>query len=262
VQAPPANKHTQGVTMKSHNALIAVAALLLCLSVQPLIAAPNHSLQWGVDTNEQFTYALQRKLGDSSWINQFNSSLSFITAMDEGQKVIVTVTDLEPIPDRINSSSQVPNSFSALVRENDSEQLGSNSTLFAVPIGDWGFLTQMSGFTAVGWTVINTDTEWGAMLSLTIEDGESIAYYQEIRYEKQNGTLNYLRLRLNSLGNDLLDIVFVQWHPGMPTVLSPELQLSTTLTVLLGVAVASVASVIVYKKYTGRKSIAQRLGSQ
>jgi hypothetical protein len=246
--------------MKSHDAFIAVAALLFCLSIEPVIATPNHSLQWGVDTNEQFTYALQRKLGNSSWIGQTSASLSFISAMDEGQKATAVVTSLGLIPDTINSSYDMPNSFCALIRENDSTQLATNFTLFVVPIGDWGFLTQMSGFTSGGWTVINTDTEWGATLSLTIEDGDSIAYYQELRYEKQNGTLNYLRLRLSSLGNALLDIVFVQWHPGMPTVLSPELQLSTTLTVLLGVAVASVASVIVYKKHTGRKSIAQRLG--
>lgn len=237
-----------------------MTVLLLCLPVSFVNASPNNSLQWGVQINEQFTYALQRKLGDPVLISQFNKSLSFIMGMDEGQKAIVTVTGLQTIPSTINTTDEMPNSFCTLVRENDSAQLVTNFTLFVVPIGDWNFLTQMSGFGVSGWTTINTDTEWGASLSVDIQDNQTVTYYQELRYEKQNGTLNYLRVRISSLGTDLLDLVFVHWHAGMPTVLASELQVSVILIAFLGVGVASVASVVVYRMYTGRKSIARRLG--
>jgi hypothetical protein len=246
--------------MKPRREFIAAAVVCLCLAIPFAAAVPNHSLQWGVEISEQFTYALQRKLGDASWINRFNKSLAFIVSMEEGQKAIVTVTNLQTIPSIINSTGEMPNSYCTLARENDSVQLVTNFTLFVVPIEDWSFLTQMSGFQSSGWTIINTDSEWGASLSLDIQDEQTITYYQDIRYEKQNGTLNYLRVRFSSLGNDLLDIVFVHWHTGMPTILGSELEVWIIFILLLGVGVASVVSVFVYRMYVGRKSIARRLG--
>jgi hypothetical protein len=224
------------------------------------LAQSNNSLQWGVQIGEQFTYDLQRKMGEPAMIGQFNNSLSFIMGMDEGQKAIVTVTSLQAIPSTINTTLEMPNSFCTLIRENDSAQLATNFTLFVVPIGDWNFLTQMSGFQASGWTTINTDTEWGASLSIDIQDNQTITYYQELRYEKENGTLNYLRVRISSLGTDLLDLIFVHWHAGMPTVLAPEFQVPAILIAFLSIGVASVASVFVYMMHNRRKSIARRLG--
>jgi hypothetical protein len=234
--------------------------LLVCLPIPALMGVSNNSIQWGVQVNEQFTYDLQRKFGDRSWIDQYNTSLPFIIAMQEGQKVVVTVTALQIIPSTINVTLEMPNSFCTLTRENDSAQLASNSTLFVVPVGDWDFLTQMSGFASTDWTIINTESEWGAFRSVDVQDSQTITYYQELRYEKQNGTLNYLRVRISSLGNDLMDIVFVHWHSGMPTVLAPELEVSAIAIALLGIGVASVVSVFVYRIYAGRKSIARRLG--
>lgn len=246
--------------MESQRVFLTAATLLLCLSAPFAVATPNHSLQWGAEINEQFTYALQRKLGNTTLINWFNNSLSFVSAMDEGQKAIVTIRGLQQIPERINSTNDVPNSFCSLVRQNDSAQLVSNTTLFVVPVGDWIFLTDMSGFLATGWTIINTESEWGATLSLNLEDGETIAYYQELRYEKQNGTLNYLRVRLSTFWTDLLDIVLVQWHAGMPTALAPELQMTTLLSILVGVAAAVMVAIVVFRNVRGKRSIVRRLG--
>ncbi len=264
--------------MMRQRAFIAVTVLLLCLPVSFVNASPNNTLQWGVQTNEQFTYDLQRKQGDPgwinmfptwfnqfpAWINQFNELLSFIPSMDEGQQATVTVTGLQTIPSRINTTDEMPNSFCTLVRQNDSAQLVTNSTLFVVLIGDWNFLTHMSGFENTSLTLINTDSEWGASQNIDVmgySGKGTFNYYQEIRYEKQNGTLNYLELRVSSRGNYALNIVFVHWHAGMPTVLAPELQTTPIVAAvagLLSVGLVSVASVFVYRMQHRRKSIAQK----
>jgi len=71
-----------------------------------------------------------------------------------------------------------------------------------VPIGDWDFLTEIGNITElVGVTLIDTDDEWGTVGTGSIQtgDGSVISVYVELRYEKQNGTLNYLRQRYTTL---------------------------------------------------------------
>ncbi|MHA2021537.1 MAG: hypothetical protein ACW96N_07475 [Candidatus Thorarchaeota archaeon] len=63
--------------------------------------------------------------------------------------------------------------------------------------------------------------------------GTTVNFHIELRYEKENGTLNYIRLRYSALDQDLIDVVFVQWHAGMPTILPPEVQLSSILVIAI-----------------------------
>jgi len=243
--------------------LTILALMLSCQLCSLALSAPNHSLYWAVEADEEFTYALQRYLvtDESIWKDIAFDTLPFGSSIGEGKKIVARVTGLETVPEQINVTTDVPNSFCSVMRENDSVQLWSNLTLFVVPVGDWELLTNMSGLISEGATLIDDEHEWGASRNGAFtRNGVTVTFSYEIRWEKTNGTLSYIRHRYSASGNDLLDIVFVQWHPGMPTILPPELQLSTVLTALLAVGVVSVVSVLVYKKYTSRRPIVRRLG--
>jgi len=243
--------------------LTILALMLSCQLCSLALSAPDDSLYWAVEVDEEFTYALQRYLvtDESIWKDIAFHALPFGSSTGEGKKIVARVTGLETVPEQMNVTTDVPDSFCSVMRENDSVQLWSNLTLFVVPVGNWELLANLSGLITEGAILIDDEHEWGASQSGAFTQGSIvITFYSEIRYEKENGTLTYLRLRYGASGNDLLDIVFVQWHPGMPTILPPELQMSTVLTALLAVGVVSVVSVLVYKKYTSRRPIVRRLG--
>jgi hypothetical protein len=192
-------------------------------------AQPNHTLEWGVDVDDELTYALQRKLIDPSFEVVVSTVAPYIQFMDEGQKATIRFTELELVPDQIESLFDIPNSRATIIRENDSSAFVSNSTLFAIPIGDWDLLSDAMGIEDIsGATLVNNENEWGFTTSGTfVADGNTISVYQELFYEKENGTQTRFRLRYSVFGGDLVDIVFVRWSEGMPTILPPELQMST-----------------------------------
>ncbi|RDE17957.1 MAG: hypothetical protein C4K49_00260 [Candidatus Thorarchaeota archaeon] len=259
----PIDTKTERTRMQRQWKLMIVGLLLSCTLYPLALAAPNNSLYWAVQVDDEFTYALQRYLvpDDSRWVDVASHTLPFGDLIGVGNKVVAKVTGLDPVPDQINVTADVPNSFCAVLQESDSLEIWSDSTLFVVPVGDWDLLTNMSGLIIEGSTLIDNDQEWGVtQTGAFTQDSTPIEFTYEIRYEKTNGTLSYLRSRYRAYGNDIFDIVFVRWFPGMPTILPPELQLSTVLIALLAVGVVSVVSVLVYKKYTSKKPIIQRLG--
>ena len=234
-------------------------------SLTPIVvqAQPNNNLEWGVDVGEEFTYVLQRAyFADPSYVNAVEPDLPFISQMTVGEKVIVRVTDLDTIPTLINETSQLANSTCEMERANDSTVIATGLQAFVVPIGDWEFLTEMSNITGLqGLSVIDTNEEWGSIgIGSFYVQGSTVSVTLEIRYEKENGTLNYLRYRYTTLGTDLIDIIFVNWHQGMPTIVAGSIQ---TPIILIGSAAAVImfiVSVLVYQGYRGRKSIVQKLG--
>ena len=225
-------------------------------------AQPNHTLEWGVDVDEEFTYALQRKLLDPTFEVVVAIVAPYIQFMDEGQKATVRFTDLEAVPDQIESLFDIPNSHSTIIRENDSAAFVSNFTLFAVPIGDWDLLSDSMGIEDIsGATLVDNDNEWGFTTSGTFTaDGNTISLYQELFYEKENGTQTRFRLRYSVFGGDLVDIIFVRWSEGMPTILPPEIPMSTLLIIGVGAAIIIMVAVIVYIGIKSKKPLVQKLG--
>ena len=234
--------------------------IMICTAAVPVtLAQMTHELSWGVDEGEEFVYALQRRLVNDAWKSYIETVLPFVAGFSEGQLVIVTVSSLDNITGLLED---IPVSYCNLTRENDSVVILTNYQLMVVPIGDWSLLTEAGGFTTMpGVTVIDNEDEWGTLTSGVFEAGGlTVSLFQELRYEKENGTLVYLRLRYSSLGNDLVDVVFAQWHAAMPTVLPAELQMSTLLIIAVAAAVGLVVTILVYNQFKSRKSLVRQLG--
>lgn len=235
------------------NSKVRTAALILMLTqfvmLTPLVSATT-GLEWGIEAGENFTYVLQRKLVDPENEGFVASYLPFIVGLKEGQKAIATFTDFEELPDEIGSYNELPRSYCTLSRKNDSHVLTAGYTIMSVPVGNWSLLREIAEIESTpGLSEVETDEEWGTINRGQIVAGQTtVDVYEEIRYEKQNGTLSYLRLRFSALGNDLVDIVFVHWYPGVPTVLPAEIQLSTILVTGIGIAVAIIVAIVVYMR--------------
>ncbi|MGV9169982.1 MAG: hypothetical protein ACOC38_08610 [Promethearchaeia archaeon] len=229
---------------------LALTVLLVQFVLLTPFVSATTGLEWGIEPGEEFTYVLQRKLVDAENEGFVASYLPFIPGIEEGQKVVATFTEFEELPEVIGSYDELPRSYCTLSRENDSEVLTAGYRIMSVPIGNWSLLREIAGIEATPrLTEYDSDSEWG-----TINRGQIVVHqttvnvHEEIRYEKENGTLSYLRLRLSALGNDLVDIVFVHWYPGVPTVLPAEIQLSTILVIGISIAVALIAAIVVYMR--------------
>jgi len=227
-------------------------------------AQGNNSLEWGVDIGEEFTYVLQRAyFADPNYVNAIAPNLPFIQQMTVGEKYKINVTELDTIPMLINETSQMANSTCEMIRANDSSVIATGISAFVVPIGDWDFLTDMSNITGLpDLSLIDTEQEWGTIGvgSFFASDGSVVSITMEVRYEKENGTLNYMRYRYTTLGTDLIDIILVNWHPGMPTIVAGDIQTPIVLIISISAVVCFIVSILVYQGYKGRKSIAQKLG--
>lgn len=249
--------------MKQNSYLPIILILILpIVLMRPVEAIGEHSLEWAVEVEQEFTYALQRKFIDPAWTEYAEALLPFIAHLNEGQQAIVKVVDLDEIPQQITGPGEMPLTSCNLERENDSEVIVFDSKMFVIPVGDWDFLTEIDNITITpNLALIDTEQEWGTNFVTDFSAGGTfVTIHQEIRYEKENGTLNYLRLRYSAHGNDLVDVIFVHWYEGMPTILPPELQFTTVLLIGIGASVVLVVSVIVYIKHKQRKPIAQLLG--
>ena len=227
-------------------------------------AQANHSLEWGVYVEEEFTYVLQRAyFADPSYTQIVAADLPFVSDMTVGEKYKLIVEDLDAIPILINESSQVPGSLCNLVRANDSTIIDADLLDFVIPIGDWEFYNQMTNLTGQGGvTLIDTAEEWGTTGTGSFQalDGSVITLTIDLRYEKENGTLNYMRHRYSTLGTDLIDIILVNWHPGMPTIASEGIQTTTILIISIGAVVGIIASILIYQGYRTKKPVVQKLG--
>lgn len=233
--------------MKTLTIIVVLIALVPVLLAPIASSQSNNSLQWGKDVGDEITYVLQRKVLDPSFAQYFADYAPFITRVSEGQKVIANVTYLSPIPTMINASTEMPYSNCTLIRENDSETLTEGFSMVVIPTGDWDFMTEVGNYTGVegfAITLVNNENEWGTVMEGSFQAFIfTVTLHWEMRYEKINGTLNYMRVNVDMGGNDIIDVIFAQWHPGMDTVLPNELQL---LTVVLGSAVGVTVLVVGY----------------
>lgn len=228
-------------------------------------AQSNNNLEWGVDVGDEFTYVVQRAFYiDPSYGDTVMYGLgAYFRDLDVGQKAILRVDSLEEIPAQINESDSIPMAYCTLTRANDSTVLESNVSSFIFPIGDWDFLTEMTNITGQeGVTLINTTTEWGIKTATSFvgEGNDVINVKTEIRFEKENGTLNYARMQYTTQNLDLIDIILVNWHPGMPTIYSAGVRMDIVIVVVTGVLLGVVVAVFVYLRIKKRKPIVQQLG--
>ena len=239
-------------------------AIFLTPMFVPVHAQSNHTLEWGVNPGEEFTYVLQRAFyADSNNRVFMESQLPFLSEMQPGQKVLLEVDHLDPIAPLINESVQLPRSYSNLLRSNDSAVIMTDLTSLVIPIGDWDFLDEVENSTGtVGLTLIDTEEEWGTVgRGLMIDPGTAdIEIRVEMRYEKENGTLSYLRHTYSTLGSDIIDIIFVHWYPGMPTIVGGNIEPATVLIIAVSGGMGLLIAVIVYRSIKRRKSVIQRLG--
>jgi len=217
-----------------------------------------------VDVDEEFTYVMQRAyFADPRYALVISGDLPYVSDMTVGEKYTLKVSDLDGIPTLINESSQMPHSSCDLERANDSLSIETGILDFVIPIGDWEFVNQMSNLTGyAGTTLIDTSEEWGVSGAGSFQspDGSVITITIDLRYEKENGTLNYMRQRYSTLGTDLIDIIIVNWHQGMPTIVTGQLQLPTILIISIAAVVCLIVSILVYQGYRSKKPIAQKLG--
>ena len=200
---------------------------------------------------------------DPGYLQVVAVDLPFVADIAVGEKLTLRVMDLDEIPTLINESSQMPHSLCELERANNSELITPGLLDFVIPVGDWEFVNQMTNFTGLGEiTLIDTADEWGSSGagSYQAQDNSVITLTVDIRYEKENGTLNYMRHRYSTLGTDLIDIIIVNWHEGMPTIAPADIQLTTILIISIAAVVVLFVSILVYQGYRGKKPIVQRLG--
>ncbi|MHA2025660.1 MAG: hypothetical protein ACW98U_07135 [Candidatus Thorarchaeota archaeon] len=244
--------------------LILIVTLLFAPMVVPVSAQTSHTLEWGADWGDEFIYVLQREYYSDSYSEIFIlDSLPFLSVIEEGQKVFLDIYDLDPIDENITQPRDLPQSSCDMKRANDSVTIWPELLSIVIPIGDWDFLTYITNLTApYDFTFIDTDDEWGTIGrgSFTGGDGSTINAEIEMRYEKENGTLSFLRHHYTTLGTDLIDVIFVHWYPGMPTVISGGLETTTILIIITSGLVGVIVAFLVYRGVKSKKSIAQRLG--
>lgn len=237
-------------------ALLSITLLISIGSAYPISAQSNHSLEWGVEVGDDITYVLQRKLLDETFGSYLTEFMPFISKVDEGQKITARVSHLDSIPSLINESRDMPGANCTLIRQNDSEVIMEDMFLIIVPIGDWNLSSELGGFAffsggnttegpPTNFTafedieLVDTDTSWGTVIDTSFVFGIfPITIYMEMLYEKLNGTLTNMRMRINFAGNDIIDLAFTQWYPGIALILPPELQLLTIGLISTGVAIA------------------------
>jgi hypothetical protein len=199
---------------------------------------------------------------DPSYSSYFADYAPFLTETNEGQRLIARVTHLDPIPSIINESSQMPSSNCTLIRMNDSEVIMENMFMIAIPVGDWDFTSEMSNFSFFEEaTVIDTADEWGTVIDATFVMALfPITIHMEMIYEKANGTMKLMQMLVSFAGSDIVDVIFAQWHPGMPLVLPRAWQPPLLLTVAL-VGVAGIVVIFFGRRwYKRRKLIVQEPG--
>ncbi|MFW9799671.1 MAG: hypothetical protein ACFFD9_04500 [Candidatus Thorarchaeota archaeon] len=242
--------------------LLSVTILVSAINAVPICAQTNHSLQWGVEVGYEARYVLQRKVLDPSFGSYLTDYAPFIAGLDVGQSLIARVTHLDPIPAMINESSQMPRSNCTLIRMNDSEVIMEDMFMLVVPVGDWSFTSEMSNFSFFeDASNVETDDEWGTVIDTTFVFALfPVSVYMEMLYEKTNGTMKNMRMRVNFAGNDIIDLAFAKWYPGIPLILPGEIQLGTIIAVSLVGVVGTVLTFFGYRRYKRKKVLVQESG--
>jgi len=241
-----------------------ILALLLItmMALTPTAMAANHTFSWGSDVGDEYTYALQRKTLDLNYAMVLPYWMGFVLGISEGQEFTATVMELEPIPEEIGASENLPLAHVTLAKNNGTDTLEIDSTAFMILVGDWSFHEERLNVTVLPEiSLIDTEDEWGTKeeSSFTI-DGAVYDYIFEWRYDKQTGALTYVSYRVSTFTGNYIDIIIAQWEEGMPTVLPAEIPIGFVLTIVLGSVVSIVVALLIFKWIRRPKSLAAELG--
>ena len=242
---------------------LVMSIFLSQIILAPLVFAQTSELEWGVEVDEEFPYVLQRKLVDSTAVSLLPYWLTFVSMLDEGSMFNIEVVELDTIPENPDSADEGPFSYVALTRDNDSLRIyEDNSTAFILPIGNWQFLTDRLDLALhPEITLIDNEEEWGTTQSGSFYAGANIVnYLAEWRYEKENGTLTYVRIKFDSSGTILIDTVISHWYEGVPLTIPPEIEFTMIMAILLVISIGVIVAICVYKSYTSKKPLVQQLG--
>ncbi len=235
---------------------------IISFAVLPITASAS-SLAWGVQVGDEFNYALQRKLLDTSYSPLMPPWMSFVLKLDEGDVFTATITGLDNISDTITSAQDMPFSHVWLSMDNGTTNIKTDASQFVVPIGDWDLqstLLNISDLPDV--TMVNTTTEWGISEDSSFVGGSTTyTYLYQWRYGKAQGTLDYARYRLSTYSGDLIDVIISKWSAGDPTVLPPEIQPSTILIIATAAALGVIVAFLVYRWAKTPRGLAAKLGS-
>ncbi|TXT57804.1 MAG: conserved exported protein of unknown function [Candidatus Thorarchaeota archaeon] len=218
------------------------AGMIVVIILSPMLnlisAQPNHSLEWGVDVGDEFLYYLQKKTIDESLAGYFqgNMSMPFITDIEVGQRAIAQVTGLEVIPETVNTTSPayIPQANCTIIRENDSQILMEEMPLIIMPIGDWDLLEEMNNFTGMeGWTIIDSEETWGSKFEQSFTFAIFVvSIYLEMIYEKVDGSMSRMHIRVTLTGSELVDLIFIKWHPGLTPLYSVNIWLIIIIAII------------------------------
>ncbi len=237
-----------------------ILLMLLMLPVQQACSQTPHSLHWGVSAGQEQRYVLQRKFADREVIPYLASFIPVVSVIDEGQTFTVRFTSFDNIPPSFNAINGTPRAYCNVIRENDTQTVLRNVTGFAVPCGDWEYLEHALNLTdQPGITLINESDTWGYIASGAHPASPEISIYNEVRFDKSNGTLVFLRWRFTGAGTTLTDIVIARWYPGIPTVLPMGIDLAPIILGVIGISLAAVCGVLAYRGFR-RPSLMERLG--
>jgi hypothetical protein len=234
---------------------------IISFSVLP-IAASASSLTWGVQVGDQFSYALQRKLLDTSYVPLMPPWMSFVLKLNEGDVFTATVTQLDNISETISSAQDMPFSHVWLSTDNGTTNIKTDASQFVVPIGDWDLQTTLLNVSELpDVTLVNTDTEWGISEDSSFVGGTTAyTYLYEWRYGKEQGTLDSARYRLSTYSGDHIDVIMSKWSEGDPTVLPPEIQPSTILILATAGTVGVIVAFLIYRWVKTPRGLAAQLG--
>ncbi|MHA1638162.1 MAG: hypothetical protein ACTSUB_09130, partial [Candidatus Thorarchaeota archaeon] len=108
-------------------------AIFLFYNIAAVPAQSNHTLEWGVEVGDEITYVLEKKHMDSMFSSQMQNYSFFLDNVDVGQNITARITHLEPIPEFINTSREMPTANCTLFRANDSEVISENFPMIAIP---------------------------------------------------------------------------------------------------------------------------------
>jgi len=209
--------------MKGQLFTCVIIILMIIPAYSQVEAQQDVYLEWGVKVGDEITYVLQRKYLDEQIGQMFQQFLPFITRIEAGQKVIARVDYLPEIEE--NSTYGIFSGANcSIIRENDSEMLMENMSMFVVPLGIWNINQEEPNETMTQrmlgeFEMYNSTDEWGMIMS-----GDMwfaifhVVFNMKILYYKTNGTLNRMEMKVDISGNPSVDILFVQWKPNMATI--------------------------------------------
>lgn len=208
---------------------------MFVLPIGRVQAVENHNLSWGVEVGDRFDYHF--------------AILSSASSSNQHYYYYVEVDSLPTIPANITESPRITassgneyNTYFSFYFMNDTEVETIQAFHWsAYPIGNWSLMQELSltmwNVTQDEVDIINTETEWGTVISIDESRG---VHTDTLRYSKSDGALNLLEMNWQNYDGTYLIYRTTRLNEGIDT------------TVVIGAAavfgLAAVAVVVLRKR--------------